>query len=697
MQSIATPARSPQVGPRGIRTSRTTWLVLWILLSILHVTQAIWLNAGRAYPGDLGDGRFNQLILEHGYQSLRGVYTWSSPSQFYPAANTLGFSDTHVGTLPIYAALRLVGFSLDRAWQAWFIVVAALNALAVLHFFSALGITKSLRGPFLFAATASVPMVWLAGTHMQMLPFFPLVLAWAELAQWNQDRVHARLLTAAGWFAWQFAAGPYLAFFGGVITLFVGLAWWLISPATKRTALSAGSSATLWIRSIVIALIGGGLALAAAKIYVSSVQSGAGRPMREVVDLAPTLRSWFTAPPPSLYPVGWPGGDHQLVERAWFAGFLPLALLLSALFAGWRNRRDAQAATMAALAIGALATLAFFTRWNETRGIWVVVTEWIEPLRAFRASGRVGGIVLVAELAAGGLLLSRWQGALSTSRWRFLPAITAVLLCVENIAHHQPATLLAAAGARAQALITAWKSSGNKPILVFAPGPTNQPDSYIQLDAWSAALRLHRATLNGYSGGMPGSHQAFLWNSTPKNASAVISASGIPSDQVSIVESFGAEADKRLGLVKYAQRHLRRLEGFELQPISAQLFSPLETFIIDGTPMYQFTPAAELKFALPDTVKWITYLVGLREDAYADGGKTDGAGVTWSLQISGEPETQLSYELLDPLNHPEHRGMLRRELTIPSGHDRILILRTDTGPAHQLYWDFLLFGALKAE
>jgi hypothetical protein len=272
-----------------------------------------------------------------------------------------------------------------------------------------------------------------------------------------------------------------------------------------------------------------------------------------------------------------------------------------------------------------------------------------------------------------------------------------LLLCVENIAHHQPATLLADASERAKALIAAWKSAGNRPVLAFAPGPTNQPDAYLQLDAWSAALRLHRATVNGYSGGLPGSHQAFLWNSTPENARALLAATGIPADQVSIVESFGTEADARLGLVKFAQRPLRKLEGFDLQPVSARLFSPLETFMIDGTPMHQFTPAAELKFALPDTATRISYLVGFRSDAYTEGGKTDGAGVTWSLQIAGQPETQLSYELLEPLKHPEHRGMMRRELAIPPGRDRILILRTDTGPAHQLPWDFLLFGHLQAQ
>ncbi|MEO7600387.1 MAG: hypothetical protein ABIV50_15750, partial [Opitutus sp.] len=270
------------------------WLLAWLVLSVIHVTQSIWLSGFAAYPGDLGDGRFNQLVLEHGFQSLRGIYSWSSPGQFYPAPNTLGLSDTHAGTLPIYVLLRWCGLPLESAWQAWFVVVATLNAWAALRLFSALRTVPILRGPLTLASISSVPMVWIAGTHMQILPVFPLVFAWAEFARWNSDRGWLRVLTAFGWFAWQFAAAPYIAFLGGVLTACIALSW-VIGRSSAVTVVTHGNRRQRWLRAIVIVALGGTLAFASARIYVGSVQAGAGRSMREVIDLAPTLRSWFTA------------------------------------------------------------------------------------------------------------------------------------------------------------------------------------------------------------------------------------------------------------------------------------------------------------------------------------------------------------------------------------------------------------------
>ena len=47
-------------------------------------------------PGDLGDARFNSVILEHLYQWVTGTAPklWS-PRFFYPFENTLAFSDNH--------------------------------------------------------------------------------------------------------------------------------------------------------------------------------------------------------------------------------------------------------------------------------------------------------------------------------------------------------------------------------------------------------------------------------------------------------------------------------------------------------------------------------------------------------------------------------------------------------------------------
>lgn len=669
------------------------WHALWLLLAIAQVTQAVWFSRGAAYPASLGDGRFNQLVLEHGYQSLRGIYAWSSPAQFYPATNTLGYSDTHAGTLPIYAISRALGYSIEHAWQQWFVVVASLNALAAFRLLTALGVARCLRGPLSFAAVASVTMVWLAGTHPQMLPMFFTLFAWAELVRWSDDRDPARLVRAAGWIAWQFAAGPYLAFFGAAL----GTAVALVRVLSARPALNRGVErrGRRWISALAVFCTGALLAGATAMVYQRAVTAGAGRSLDEIKELAPRLGSWFTASPVHwIYPAGWPGHMANLAEQAWLSGFLPWLLLVPAIVVGGRTRRTTTGSWLLACAGGALLTALFFTRWGHGGG-WIILAKWLEPLRAFRSSGRIAGLLHVVQIAAVGLLLT--ELATRSKRRQAMVAGLAALLVIEGIGVRQPATDLAVAAKRANAVIAAWRESGDRPVLAYAFAYTNQPEVYQHLDAWSAALRLHRATLNGYSGNWPATHHRFLWDSTVANARQLAAQPGLSADQVSIVERVSAADGIALGIAQLPGRQLAHLDDFDLQPSYWSIFPYLERHVIDGTTMYQFTPPAEVHFRLPDEARTVRYLFGFRPDAYTRGGQSDGGGVSWSLQVGDGAERLLTHEEITPLTNAADRGLLPRTLTLPAGSNRLLIMRTDTGPAGNLAWDFILIGQLHLE
>jgi hypothetical protein len=678
------------------------WSLAWGIFAVLQVTQGIWLSCGAAYPGDLGDGRFNQLVLEHGYLSLRGFYHWSSPAQFFPTPNTLGLSDTHAGTLPIYALLRWIGFSMENAWQAWFVVVAAFNVLAAFRLFRALGIAPWLHGPIVFAAVSSVLMVWVTGTHMQMLPIFPGLLAWAELVLWCRQRQPDRLLAASGYFGWQFAAGPYIGFFWLTITLAVGILRALASralPPSKRARNEAVLPRRLhWLRAGAIALCGWSLATVVAVVYAKAIEAGAGRSMAEIWYLAPSWKSWLTAPPIDVwYPRGGFGGQADVVEHAWFAGVLPWLMSAAALAVGWRKRHTPAGVWMLATAGGAFAIVLFFTKWGETGpGAWITVADWLPPLRAFRASGRIAVLIQVVEVSAVGVLLTTWLATVR-HQGRIVPILVASLLAFEGLAAHQPTTRLDVARQRSDAMIAAWRRAGGRPVLAFAYGYANQSETLFHLDAWSAALRLKKATLNGFSGGIPGSHLGFIWNPTVENARALIAATGLPPEEVSIVESFGPEANTALGITQREGRPVAPLEGFGLQPFAWKLFAPLEHYTVDGGSMYQFTPPAEVKFRLPDGATRISVLQMMRAGSYDGSGHSDGVGITWVVQSPVGDEKPVWQEYFNPRDHPEHRGIVRRELSVPSGIGRVLILRTDTGPAQNPAWDWPLFGSLHAE
>jgi hypothetical protein len=668
------------------------------MLAVLHVTQAIWISGGKASPGDLGDGRFNELVLEHGYQSLAGIYEWGSPSQFFPQQHTLTFSDTHAGTLPIYAVLRFAGCSIERSWQGWFIIVASLNVIAVIRLFAALGIARAIRGPLVFAASASAVVVWLAGTHMQMLPFFPVVFAWDQLVRWSQSRSLLRLAAAGGWLAWQFAAGPYLGFFALSLTLTMSLAYFgmrfALGPGTPGSMLPAPPASKT--ASLAVAVIGAFLGVAAAQVYLRSGSVGVARSMAEVVDLAPSLSAWVTAPPAHFWwPAGWPGGQANLVELAWLAGFIPLLLLPVALVTGWNQRRNAAARWMLAAAAGSLLTLLFFTKWGrDGPGAWLMAAEKFPALRAFRSSGRIAPLLFLLFVATAGLLLTGWQAEAGKLR-RVIPVILALLIAVETLGHRQPRMDLALARFRADSLVTAWREGGDRPVLAYAFSYANQPAAWLHLDAWNAALRLRRATINGYTGGVPSMSWSFIVNPTPKNARAYIAATGLDPDRVSIIKSVGPAAEAAIGLQRFATQPVIGLEGFRLQPRRWTLFAPLESFEVAGATMYQFTPPAEVVFDLPDEATAIEYAQEMRDGSYTREGHSDGVGITWSVLSPGQPETVVWHEYFNPRDEPAHRGLVHRRFALPPGTGRILILRTDPGPANDGRWDWPLFGSLK--
>lgn len=673
------------------------WCAAWAIAALLHVTQVIWTSGGREAPGDLGDGRFNQLILEHGYQSLRGVYDWISPSQFFPQKGTLTYSDTHGGTLPIYAALRAGGFSMENALQSWFVVVAALNIFAGTRLFAALGISPAIRGPLVFAATASAVWVWLAGVHMQMLPFFPALFMWTQGVLWLRDRHSVRLLAAAGWFAWQFAAAPYVTFFAGVITAAVAVvfapAYFFARP--REILPPPGAPAPSKIAAGLIAVAGGTLAFASARIYLRSAEMGVTRAMNELITLAPIPTQWFVAPPVHRW---WPTGPATLLDNEWLAGFLPFILLPVALVLGWKRRREPDGIWILALGLGAVATMAFFTKWTaDGASAWLLVAEHVPSLRAFRACGRIAPLLVIAIVAAGGLLLTHWQSLATRRGIRWIPGAIAVLIAVESLAHNQPGMDLAVAKFRADAVIAAWRQAGDRPVLAYAFGYVNQPPPWQHLDAWSAALRLKRSTLNGYTGGVPSSVWSFYWNPTVENARATLAQNKLNPAEVSIVENLAAADAAKIGLARVAHLPVSFLDGFQLQPSAWTLFGPLERFEVNGAVMYQFTPPSTVEFELPDHVTSLEFNQAMRAGSYNGAGHSDGVGVTWSIRSQGEKENVLAREFLDPGSHPEQRGILHRKIALPPAAKRVLILRTDVGEKADGRWDWPLFSEFKIQ
>jgi len=199
-------------------------------------------------PGDKGDARFNNYILEHGYKFVKGEVPdyWDAPF-LYPHKNTIALSDNLLGTLPVYIFFRAMKFDRETAFQWWFLSMFALNFLGcyfALRKWSG-NVLLSTCGAYIYAFS-----IYLLGhiNHVQILPKFiaPLVLFW--FWQYLSKKRIASLALAVTGLTFQFYCGMYLGFFLFYVMLFMIISYLVIYRdktifkqfVQRRTALSIG-------------------------------------------------------------------------------------------------------------------------------------------------------------------------------------------------------------------------------------------------------------------------------------------------------------------------------------------------------------------------------------------------------------------------------------------------------------------------
>jgi hypothetical protein len=146
--------REGQIASEQLQRSRTSGHIASAAFFTLFfaITFAAPLLFGDRVLGDLGDTRFNTYVLEHVYQWLTGhPVQLFSPPFFYPYPFTLFFSDTHFGTVFIYAIYRLLGFSEYHSFALWFLTGYFLTLWA-----SNFALARLNFGPFVAGVAASM-------------------------------------------------------------------------------------------------------------------------------------------------------------------------------------------------------------------------------------------------------------------------------------------------------------------------------------------------------------------------------------------------------------------------------------------------------------------------------------------------------------------------------------------------------------
>jgi hypothetical protein len=461
-----------------------------------------------AVPGDLGDARFNSVILEHLFRWITGQEKslWN-PQFFFPFEGVLAFSDNHFGSALSYILLRLAGLARETAFDGWFLIGNCLNYIAAYIAIRRIGIASfgAAAGAFVFAF--GLPVLPKDG-YAQLIYRFAIPLAYAAfLEMFSTKRLYV-LWRVILWTTVQFYCSIYLGIFlvyllaatlaailivGKGKELLSSLIFSIRSESRMATFFSATASA-LCVCAVFCLLY---------KYHAISVDYVFARSKAEIATMLPRLSSYLFADGALLS--AWPGrllgGVPMRHEHQMFFGFGVWIIGAYGATMSWRARQHQELGKIASLS---LAFLFLVTISIGGFSVYLLLTS-IPGISAIRAVSR---IVLVMMLPVALLVALGSENLLRRASQhpglKYVAAFALVFILSVEVATCQPNnTPISKWIARQTALRKALPAELPADPILFVYKKDSEPFFLSELDSMILAQDMGIPTLNGYSGYFP--------------------------------------------------------------------------------------------------------------------------------------------------------------------------------------------------
>jgi hypothetical protein len=488
-----------------------------LLLLILGIWLVILRPLGphlALFPGDLGDARFNNYILEHFFRWVTGLTRdyWNAPF-FFPFQQTISFSDNLLGSAPFYVLFRWAGLDKASAFQVWYILGFLLNYTAACYVLWRVKLKPLAIGIGAFFFTFGLPLL-AQENHAQLIYRFCIPLACFSLWQFYQAPRLRTLIFLGVWLVWQF----YLSIYMGIFLFFLLAVLFVLLPLfdlsqtfLQRLAIWPQRLIKSWSKAYPNGRILAVTTLAVLFIsfltliqpyYRSSRVYGFSRSWSEVFTLLPRIQSYLLADNSQLWssmssifptmPLRW---EHQL-----FPGLAVVVLLL----AGIIGRFHTKNLRLAWLHFGAGLVLVALTL--EVHGFSLYQLVWHLPgMDSIRAVTRIM-LVIMWPLS----LFIAWatDGFIQrfTLQFQWMQVafyLVAGLMVAESVLYTHSTYSKADAQYRLddlRQLIPPIVPAN--PVLFVAENP-QEPFWATEIDAMLLSQELGWSTMNGYSGNNP--------------------------------------------------------------------------------------------------------------------------------------------------------------------------------------------------
>ncbi|WP_329741574.1 hypothetical protein [Dyella sp. A6] len=484
------------------------WPLVLFIIGFVFITlhQSSYFHA---MPGDMGDARFNNVILEHLFRWITGKdkFLWSPP-YFYPYPGVLAFSDNHFGTFIAYVLLRLTGLTPEAAFTGWYTFSIPLNFFCCYYVLRRLGITSRAAavGAFIFTFSMDVSV---QDGHAQLAYRFAVPLAVLALQDFIAGCAFKDLALAIFWVTVQFYCSIYLGYFLSLLLLAYVLAYFLVGKnvvqnhavygapyvAINRSFKSA-SDREIWrliaiLAICFIALLG----LFYPYAYYAHIYKFR-RHYHEMSMMLPRLQSYLLADNSMIW--GRWSSRIQGVPMRWEQQmFFGAAASMLSIFGILKVKGALRNITFAALVILVLFTL-------DVRGHSLYSFVHTLPLiNAIRAVSRINLIMVFPVAVLGALGFDRLVS--SNSRFKTAIAVGMVLLMVaEGVAFRSYDVPFKTLHERVNRLLSKTPSILSRGAIVYVPpGSDDEFSMENEIDGMRLSIALNRPVLNGYSGNAP--------------------------------------------------------------------------------------------------------------------------------------------------------------------------------------------------
>lgn len=468
--------------------------------------------------GDLGDSRLVNIQLEHTYQFFKGkenLQFWSPYWSFFPYPKSFSFSDTMLGSMPIYAFFRLIGNDTQGSYQLWVLLVTTLNFwfFFLLLRKSEIAPISASAGSFLFACSLPV-----AGFlfHMQLMPRFyvplSLMLLISALKSTCEKKRYYLLIGFYLSAALQIWASAYIGWFFYFSLIVIAIAVLFLpfgSNFLKMFFKDLPAHVSGFFLSVAVLL----------PLAMNYNQNTDRRAYSEILSSLPTVASWLKSHSGSVFydPAKWSGFDFipqfGIGGAGLFCGFVVLALYLGAILiapgqrvapawnrkAGILYHQSGDLKYLFWCSFTASLILVLISLNFNGIGLWSMVYKTIPGAMRLREINRIGLIVLAYQGILISIVLSRFEK--KQYIYKFGVLVVLIFFLVENYNVSTNNYNTKDHYKRLSTLVT--KINQNKNCKVFYYSRKNEVQVLYHLDAMWASLETGIPTVNGYSAKVP--------------------------------------------------------------------------------------------------------------------------------------------------------------------------------------------------